>query len=212
MSVDAEGCLWILPPSHALWMPPGVVHEIGMTGPVEMRTLYIEPRTASRVGGECRVLSVSPLLRELIARAMDLPRLYDRGGGRIMALLIDEIARLPAQPLGLPMPRDARLARLCRLVLRQLPIRPPIGRLGALVGLSERSVIRLFPKQTGLSFRQWHNQARLLKAFELFDAGNSVGRVALEVGYSSPGAFSKMFRRLMGRRPTRMLPKRPPRR
>ena len=209
MSVEADGCLWTLPPSHALWVPPGVVHQIAMAGPVEMRTLYVEPRAAARVGRECRVLSVSPLLRELIGRAMDLPRLYDRGGSRIMGLLIDEVARLPARPLGLPMPRDARLKRLCRLMLVQLAIRPPIGRLGVQVGLSERSVIRLFPKQTGLSFRQWHNQARLLKAFELFDAGNTVGRVALEVGYSSSGAFSKMFRRLMGRRPTQMLAKRP---
>ena len=40
---------------------------------------------------------------------------------------------------------------------------------------------------------------------ELFDAGKSVTSVALEVGYSSPAAFSKMFRRVMGKRPTHML-------
>jgi AraC-like DNA-binding protein len=204
MTVQAQGTLWVLPPSHALWLPPGVVHEIAIGGPVEMRTLYVEPRLAARLGEVCRVLFVSPLLRELIARAMDLPRLYDRHGSRVMLLILEEIARLPARPLALRMPRDARLARLCRLLLRQLSARASIAELGRAVGLSERSVIRLFPKETGLSFRAWHNQARLLKAFELFDAGRSVTGVALEVGYSTPGAFAKMFRRVMGKRPTQM--------
>jgi transcriptional regulator GlxA family with amidase domain len=204
MTVRAGGSLWLLPPSHALWMPPRVVHEIAMAGRVEMRTLYIEPHHAREMGEDCRVLFVSPLLRELIARAMDLPRLYDRAGAQVMALILQEIARLPSRPLGLRMPADPRLARLCALLLRDLASHPPIAQLGALVGLSERSVIRLFPKETGLSFRAWHSQARLLKAFELFEAGKSVTRVALEVGYSAPGAFAKMFRRLMGKRPTQM--------
>src|SRR6185503_14705032 len=97
MSVQAERTLWILPPSHALWVPPGVIHEISMAGPVEMRTIYVEPRHAPRIGRQCHVLFVSPLLRELIARAMDLPRLYDRAGTRVMALILDELSRLPAR-------------------------------------------------------------------------------------------------------------------
>ncbi len=204
MTVRAGPSLWLLPPSHALWMPSGVVHEIAATGPVELRTLYIEPRAAGTMGAECRVLFVSPLLRELINRAMDLPRLYDRAGGRVMALLLQETARLPSRPLGLRMPADPRLARLCTLVLRDLSAQASIRKLGAAVGLSERSVIRLFPKETGLGFRAWLNQARLLKAFELFDAGRTVTSVALEVGYSTPGAFAKMFRRIMGKRPMQM--------
>lgn len=203
MTVRADGGLWILPPSHALWVPPGVRHDIRMNGPVEMRTLYVQPRYARQVRNECHVLYVSPLLRELIVRATALPRLYDERGmeGRLMLLILDEIALLPPQPLGLRMPRDARLLRLCEYVLRDLPAPGSIAQLGAAVGLSERSVIRLFPAETGLSFRRWRNQARLLKAFELFEQRRPVTRVALEVGYSSPSAFAKMFRRAMGKAP-----------
>jgi transcriptional regulator GlxA family with amidase domain len=150
------------------------------------------------------VLFVSSLLRELIVRAMELPALYDERGmaGRVMTLILDEVARLPAQPLGLRMPGDPRLLRLCELVLRDLSTIEPVARLGAAVGLSERSVMRLFPTQTGLTFRRWHNQARLLKAFELFDQGRSLTRVALDVGYSGPSAFAKMCRRTLGKTPT----------
>lgn len=207
MTVQAAGGLWTLPPSHALWVPAGIVHDIRTHGPLEMRTLYVEPKHAEHIKTECRVLFVSPLLRELIVRAIELPRLYDDQGigGRVMRLILDEIALLPAQPLGLRVPRDPRLLRLCELLLRDLSRPGSIAKLGSSVGLSERSVMRLFPKETGLSLRRWHNQARLLKAFELFEQGRSVTSVALEVGYSSPSAFSKMFRRAMGKAPMAML-------
>jgi AraC-like DNA-binding protein len=206
MTVRATGSLWVLPPSHALWIPAGVVHQLRTNGPVEMRTLYVQPEHAKAIKDECHVLFVSLLLRELIVRAMQLPALYDERGmhGRLMALILDEVAQLPAQPLGLRMPSDARLLRLCEMVLGDLCRTDSIARLGARVGLSERSVIRLFLSETGLSFRRWHNQARLLKAFELFDQGQSLTKVALEVGYSSPSAFGKMFRRTLGRAPTAM--------
>jgi AraC-like DNA-binding protein/quercetin dioxygenase-like cupin family protein len=182
MTVRAAGGLWILPPSHALWVPGGV---------------------ARGIRNDCHVLFVSPLLRELIVRAMELPALYEESGmeGRVMQLILEEIASLPAQPLGLRMPRDPRLLRLCEAVLRDVSLTDSIGQLGASVGLSERSVIRLFPKETGLSFGRWHKQARLLKAFELFEQGESVTRVAFELGYSGPSAFAKMFRRMLGKVP-----------
>ena len=121
-----------------------------------------------------------------------------------MRLILDEIAALPAQPLSLRMPRDARLLRLCERVLGDLSASESIAELAASAGLSGRTVIRRFPRETGLSFARWQSQARLLKAFELFDAGQSVTRVALELGFSSPSAFAKMFRRALGKAPTAM--------
>lgn len=209
MKVQAAGALWLLPPSHALWVPSETVHEIRMAGPVEMRTLYVQPEAARAIADECHVLFVSPLLRELIVRAVAIPLLYDERGAeaRLMSLILDEVASAAPQPLSLPMPRDARLQRLCDLVLDNLAQPASLARLGAAVGLSERSVIRLFPTETGMSFRRWHEQARLLKAYELFDERRSVTAVALEVGYSTPAAFTKMFRRTLGKPPTEFYPK-----
>jgi AraC-like DNA-binding protein/quercetin dioxygenase-like cupin family protein len=207
MMVQAGSGLWLVPPSHALWMPAGVEHTIRMSGQVEMRTIYIDPLRMRHAFGECQVLLVSPLLRELILRAMHIPRMYDEHGmdGRIMQLILDEVILLRPQPLGLRMPSDMRLLRLCEHVLSNLSDSASIGQLGEEVGLSERSIIRLFPKETGMSFGRWQKQARLMKAFELFDQGRSVTYVALELGYSSPSAFSKMFRRWMGAAPAAVL-------
>jgi len=207
MTVRAAGRLWTVPASHALWMPAGAEHGICMESDVEMRSLYFEPRRLRGLPRQGQVLFVSPLLRELIVRAMDIPPLYDERGrdGRVMQLIVDEISQLKPQPLGLCMPHDPRLARLCERLLADLSRTATINELGRNVGLSGRSVIRLFPRETGLSFGRWQQQARLLKAFALFDDGLGVTQVALELGYSGPSAFTKMFRRLIGQSPRSLL-------
>ena len=66
--------MWIVPPQRALWMPAGTVHGIEMVQAAStMRTLYLREDAAASMPDECRVLQVSPLLRELIVRATELP-------------------------------------------------------------------------------------------------------------------------------------------
>ena len=203
MTVRAAGSIWTVPASHALWMPSGLEHSVHMDTDVEMRSLYFNTSRARKTPRECQVLFVTPLLRELIIRAMDISPLYDERGpdGRVMQLIVDEIATTRPEPMSLRMPGDPRLRKLCERVLSNLASTTPIGTLGGEVGLSERSVIRLFPRETGLSFGRWQQQARLMRAFALFDVGMGVTPVAMELGYSSGAAFAKMFRRLLGAAP-----------
>jgi hypothetical protein len=51
----------------------GTVHWIRMVGHVQMRTAYIRPDAAPNLPTRCTVLGISPLLRELILAAIDIP-------------------------------------------------------------------------------------------------------------------------------------------
>lgn len=200
MTVQARGSFWTIPPSHALWMPAQVPHSIRMDTAVEMRTLYFRPGAVRAMAGECRVLAVTPLLRELVLRAMATdphyrPRSAD---GRLMQLIVDEVGLLQELPLSLRMPADKRLNRLCAQLLADVAGRETIAELGRRVGLSERSVIRLFPLETGLSLHRWRQQARLMRAFAMLQQGQGVARTAEQLGYGSAAAFGRMFRKLYG--------------
>src|SRR3954453_5852095 len=46
MQVATADCVWIVPPSRALWVPPGTEHSLRMPTRVSMRTLYIAPEEA----------------------------------------------------------------------------------------------------------------------------------------------------------------------
>src|SRR6185312_4967636 len=152
---------WVVPPNRAVWMPAGTEHAIRMNGRVAMRTLYVRADLAAAMPAKCCVIAVSPLMRELILRAVELPLLYDEAGaaGRVMALILDEMRVLPVLPLHLPWPEDMRLKRL-------------------------------FRRETGMSFGAWRQQVRLVDALGRLANGQPVADVALDLGYQSPSAFT----------------------
>lgn len=199
------GGLWVIPPQRALWMPAGILHRIRMTGDVAMRTLYVDPAAAPTLPGDCRVVTVSALLRELVLAAMRVPPLYDEAGpdGRLMGVILDQLRVLPIMPLHLPMPGDRRLAGICAALLDDLADNRPLEAWGRQAGASVSTLGRLFRAETGMGFSAWRQQARLVRALELLAAGRPVTQVALDLGYDSVSAFIAMFRRAFGVPPAR---------
>ena len=51
------------------------------------------------------------------------------------------------------------------------------------------------------SFAAWRQQACLLAAIERLTQGQPVTRIALDLGYASPSAFTSAFRRVLGQPP-----------
>jgi AraC-like DNA-binding protein len=144
------------------------------------------------------------LLRELIRAAVEVhqPCLPQSRDGRVMRLILDELRALPMLPLHLQMPSDPRLRPICERLQRQLDDPTTLTEWARLVAVDVKTVQRLFVKETGMTFGQWRQQARLLRALELLANGEKVIDVALELGYDSPSAFGTMFRRQFGRAPS----------
>jgi AraC-like DNA-binding protein len=205
MTVATKAATWVVPPHRALWMPAGVEHTIRASGQLALRTLYIAVDAAPDLPAACRVVTVTPLLLQLILRAVALPALYDPGGpaGRLVQVMLDEIRALPAAPLNLPAPTDPRLRRIADALIAQPGDNRSLHAWGRAVGASERTLARLFPAETGLGFRQWRERARLVHALARLADGEAVTSVALDLGYDSPSAFTAMFRRVLGQPPSR---------
>ncbi|MBM3649727.1 MAG: AraC family transcriptional regulator [Alphaproteobacteria bacterium] len=204
MRVSAAGSRWTVPPQRALWMPAGITNAIVMSSPVTMRTLYLRADAAAAMPQACQVLPVSPLLRELIVRATELPMHYDESGpaGHLVALILAELHGQQSLPLHLPLPRERRLMAVCRTLLDRPGDRRDLKDWARVVRASERTLARLFQRETGLSFGAWRQQARVLEAMGRLGAGEPVTQVALDLGYDSLSAFSAMFRRAVGASPS----------
>jgi AraC-like DNA-binding protein len=204
MTIDTREATWLVPPQRAVWMPPKTEHRVKAAGEVHMRTLYIEPAAARRMPRGCEVLEVTPLLRELILRATELPIEYEERGvaGRVVRLLLDELAALPRLPYSLPVPRTAPLAPICAALMRSPQETVTLEDLAARHGTTSRTLARHFRRQTGMSFAEWRRRARLLRALGWIAEGRPILSVALDLGYDSPSAFSAMFRRELGAPPS----------
>lgn len=69
-------------------------------------------------------------------------------------------------------------------------------------GLEQRTFLRRFQKATGMTATDYAQRLRVAKAQELLQFGQSpIERIAWEVGYSDPSAFSKIFVRIVGLSP-----------
>ncbi|WP_119964070.1 AraC family transcriptional regulator [Simplicispira lacusdiani] len=217
---------YIVPPSRALWIPPGVEHAVTMVESADLRTLYFhQPRGRcgpGALGGatdraeqaawrQCRVLEVSDLLRALVR---EMPTAPDDGRPltpaellrerHLSALIRDELARANAVKLGVDLPRDKRLRHLCEAVLADPTRHETLAAWARDTGASPRTVARLFRQELGSTFTQWRQQVVLAKAVSLAASRRPMGQIAAELGYS-PSAFSAMVRRALGQPPGRFL-------
>ncbi len=206
-SVTTDHASYILPPQRALWIPSGVAHEMTCRGHVSVRTLYIDERVRGDLPAACRVFEVSDLLRELILAAVRMPIEYDEAGrdGRVMRLILDEIASAPSIPLDISMPQDPRLLKVCRAILDDPAHADTLDDWARVAGMGRRTFTRMFRRETQMSFATWRQHVRLMEAMSRLATGEPVTAVAFDVGYNSPSAFTAMFRKAFGAAPTRYI-------
>lgn len=207
MTLSTAAGSWIVPPHRGVWMPARLAHAIRMSGPVSMRTLYVDPRVARDLPRDLRIVDVPPLLREVILRALELGSL-DRGvpeQRNLLAVLLDQIRALRSSGVHLPWPRDARARRIAESLEHRPSDVRTLGALARQSGASPRTLQRIFRAETGMSFGTWRQQLRLRHALQGLGAGSSVTSVALDAGYASVSAFIAAFGRTFGQSPARFL-------
>ncbi len=167
----------------------------------EMRSLYVRREACAWADERCRVLEVTPLARELIKSFCLLPVEYPQGDSRearLVDVLLDQLASLPEVGFSLPLPRHPRLLGLCNELIERPEQNVTLQEWAERLGTSEKTLMRLFQRETGLSFRSWRQRMRLLSSLSLLEDGNSVTTAALSSGYDSTSAFIAAFKSLFG--------------
>lgn len=207
MKVVCVRDIWVVPPSQAVWVPPGIEHEVYFPGKVSLRNLFIDPSASAGLPEVCTVFKVSPLLRELIVKAVQVGDAYspDSSGYRLMMVIVDELGQAEQTELHLPMGRDERLLRVMEALLKDPGDRRDLDGFSQVVGASSRTLARLFVRETGLTFGAWRKRLLLQEAIDRLGNGQNVTGVALDLGYQSLSAFIEMFRQSLGASPGQYL-------
>ncbi|MFT4067450.1 AraC family transcriptional regulator [Paraburkholderia sp.] len=206
LTVRTETGRWVVPPARALWIVANTLHCLHATRPVQLYSLYVATDAgATPLPAQTGALIPDTLVQALLAAAADLPhdRPPDEPARRLLQVLLDRLATLPATPLGLTWPRDPRARRIADALTDNPAQSLILEELATAAGVTARTAARLFAKETGQTFGQWRQQLRLLAALEHLGAGESVTQVALEVGYSDVSSFIAVFRDAFGDTPAR---------
>jgi AraC-like DNA-binding protein/mannose-6-phosphate isomerase-like protein (cupin superfamily) len=202
MQVSAGRRVWTIPPRFGLWIPAGTVHQITMPEQVSMRTLYLRPHVFDR-WTTCTVLHVRPFLRHLIIEivgngGLRARRTLDRA---FREILVAELGKASALPIGVTLPGDPRASAVAHAVLGRGEFKSPLASLCHSAGVGVRTLQRIFRKELGMDFETWRRQVRLMKAIERLAGGESVKEAAFHVGYREASALVALFRVTLGMPP-----------
>ena len=205
MSVWTAQGSWVAPPHWAVWAPAGVAHAMRFTGAASLRTLYLRPERWPSLPPRSAVIAVSPLLRELILRAVEIGMLDERepSHAALAGLIVHELKTQSTPALDLPLPSSANLRRIAEHLEQEPRDRTGHTALAKRFGVGARTLERGFVTETGLSLGQWRRQARFLHALRRLGAGAPVKQAAIEAGYQSPSAFIAAFRATLNTTPGR---------
>ena len=206
MQVYTEAGRWLVPPQLAVWAPAGVPHRIDVLSNTEFRMIYWQPAASRGWAPPGRLdrpfaLRVTPLLRELILAAFAADAAADKSE-LVVRLILHELTGTPEAPTFLPLPASAIGRRVADLALADPGGRLDIGDLAARAATSVRTVSRLFPIETGLTFKAWRQRTRIVLAIDRLSAGNTVAQVAARAGFASTAAFCFAFRQVTGATPS----------
>lgn len=203
--VRAENQVWGGSPHQAVWVPPGTVHTGEALDDIIVHNCYIRTGEIEGMPSNCKAIVVSPLLRELLSYAATLPRQYTdvTEHTRTMLSVVDQIRMAEdVMTLHLPLSEDRRLKPILTWLLDHPDDNRSLEEWAEFAHTSARTLARLFMRETGLSFRQWRQQLRIMEGIMRLGDGESVLTVSMDLGYASQSAYTSMFRRCLGSTPS----------
>ncbi|ELE7131083.1 AraC family transcriptional regulator [Vibrio harveyi] len=201
MTFALNNSICTLPPTKAVWIPPHTSHRAVMTNVVAYRSLYFDCSKHS-CPDEIVMIEVNDLLKALIDKmALWEWDIEETKTQATSALFWEEFYQAKQFEFSLPLPSDRRLTGFREAMTKCDFIAPELNQLSQTVGASSKTITRLFKAETGMSYQDWRQQWRLLKAIELLCEERQVSDVAHCLEFSSDSAFIAFFKKQTGQTP-----------
>lgn len=195
--------LCFLPAGCIAWIPPHTQHRAEMQKVTAYRSIYFDSQHITQLPQQICVFVATGLLRELLERIAYSAFESNWSEGalhHLLQLCLHELSTAQQKSVILKFPQDRRLRQLTEdaylLTLKQLAQH---------IGASEKTITRIFLRETGLSFQHWRKQWRYLRALELLPLYNKISPVSEALRFSSESAFICFFKSITGITPAAYL-------
>ena len=197
--------VWRLAPGQGVWIPAGAAHtarherdSVGCYTYIPDAALTEPIREATRVHVH---RAVQEMMLHLGMNDMD-PALRVRIQGVLIEMLQQPTPEALEDVSEIPVPGDERVRTLVQAVLAEPGDARTARELFAVHGLHERTVLRVFTSDIGMSFGQWRTGVRMALAARLIVGGTPIGIAGHRAGYDSTSAFSAAFKGRFGMTPS----------
>jgi AraC-like DNA-binding protein len=207
VEVRTQAGHYLLPPHQAAWIPAGLHHQTTLNAGAQTLAVLFEPGLVPAAGDRVRIISVSALLREMMLYSVRWPISRAESGaeadsffqalGYVVAEALDD-----ERPLHLPVSDDPLVSAAADYTRAHLD-NVTVSDVTRAVGVSDRTLRRLFSTRLGMSWRSYLLRARVLRSMALLaQPDRSVLEVSIAVGFDDVGAFARSFARHSGETPS----------
>lgn len=197
--------VFVLRPSHAVWVPSGNCHGSIYSAGNEEHGFYLNEALCTRLPSICCAVRITPDLREAISYFLDLDFQNARRTPNIsphLAAVYRDVVDATIEPLPIQIPSESPVQPAIDTLFNKPALNRPLDQWAELLDMSPRTFSRSFHQSTGLSFGNWRKRVRLLYALRRLAADVEVATVADELGYR-PSGFVAMFRKELDTTPGR---------
>jgi AraC-like DNA-binding protein/quercetin dioxygenase-like cupin family protein len=205
IEVETDAAHLLLPPQQAAWIPAGLPHRSTLSR-VKTVSVFFAPKLVPDEGGRARILAAAPVIREMILYGARWPITRpqsDPGADSFFTTLASLVLEWLDHelPLCLPTTKDPLVRAVMEHTNANLAT-VTAAEVCRTVGVSERSLRRAFPVATGMTWRQYLFESRLLCSMALLaEPGPSILEVATAVGFEG-SSFARAFARHTGETPS----------
>lgn len=210
--VFVEDKHWYLPARCFMWIPANTNHSIlTYSKKVDLFNIYfIKEDNESDFFTNTNIYFANDLLREMILYTskwsgnitIDNPAQYYFLKAMKENLPEIESTKIPIM-MQHPFPKDQKLLEIALFLNNNLDTNYTIEEIASKFGLSARTLSRKFKESLGMNYVRFLRSLRITKAFQLIaEKQHNMYQIAVMIGYSSLTAFSNVFQKISGIRPT----------
>ncbi|MDC9597711.1 AraC family transcriptional regulator [Xenorhabdus anantnagensis] len=192
--------------NQIVWVPAGTPHEVTLKNEAEFRAIYIDQEIFFQLPKEVKIYSATSLMHEIIESICDMSFNSNWNAGieyHLQSILIKHLSSIIKENELPEIPHDYRVNNILSSFLKKEKLPPKLNEFINIVGASERTIHRLFIKETGMNYQQWRQKYRLTLSIKLLLSGKKITEVAYILDFSSTSAFISFFRERLNITPSR---------
>lgn len=205
LEIEVEGERLLTPADIPVWIPPGQQHSSYNHRQAQFRTFNLAASLCRELPQRACLMLVDSIAHAIMDTLAEqqIEQPETRAQWRLCEVLRDRLQLAQVQESYLPTSTDKFLAPVLRALEACPGDNTTLASWAARVFTTERTLARRCQQQLNMTFGEWRQRLRFLRAIVLLEQGKSVQSIAHELGYSSASALIVMFQQQAGTTPER---------
>ncbi|MBS6033609.1 MAG: helix-turn-helix transcriptional regulator [Pantoea sp.] len=205
LEMRVEGERLLTPAYIPVWIPPGHRHSSYNHRQAQFRTFNLAAALCTGLPQRACLLIVDPIVHAIMDEfaGQQIEQPVTEAQWRLCEVLRDRLPLAQVQESYLPTSTDKFLAPVLHALEANPGDNTTLAGWAARVFTTERTLARRCQQQLHMTFGEWRQRLRFLRAIVLLEQGVSVQSIAHELGYSSASALIVMFQQQAGTTPDR---------